>query len=377
MRATCLLLVACACALPARGASGAEADTEERLKRVEERLERLEKVWERMAPLPAGEREKVAGDKALCAAIECAETKYGLGGVAQTLAGADREAAIGALHKRLLTLLYEKEEKAEPDPDLLLLLSALLRLRGAELGNVLDVREGAARLLTDPASGSAQEGGMNVPGAPAARAVVRGGLGRTLGKLLAEALALPALERFAAAEAHLFPPAPIQPELVRLRARVQPGDTARRRRLLAAHAATSDPEALRELRMEIEARNADVKWLKQLAAQYAYDGKPFGLLAMAVVVEAECSKTEDTYRKGYVWGAAIPFMQLAGKGEEMASARAETLLALGPAERADAAQVAKAIGEAMVKLLHRTTAWVMEKQERLVFDADGGVFMSR
>lgn len=375
---TCLVLSLLVFSQFCRGA-GENGDSAARLANLERRLVRVEKILDRLMSQDSPDREKVFGDSGLMEAIKNLKSKHGLSNTADILSGSrsiQMAYAIPALHTQLLRLLHEEGRKVAPDKDVLKVLGALFRLRGAELANALAA--GRSPLVLDP-SDPAVLALRDRDGAAVSPERMHGALGKALASVLVTALKHPALERYAAAEAHLFPASIVTPALADRLNEVPARSVARRRRLLAAHAACGDARAQRAIKEQIIRERDDQKWLRRVADLYAPAGIPFGLLAVSRLAAKEV-KTQG------VSGNATRYLPQQASRELMAYVGRESFLTLrfyeihqemDPSERKDARIYREHCREAMLEIVGDTVEWVRKKYDHLVWDQDGKTFMAK
>lgn len=384
MRANAMasIMVALSLLLVASGSVAGEDGSDDRLRRIEDRLDRIEKLLERLAGESTESREKVLKDKELVSAIKRVEEKYGLADIVDTLCGRKRQAgttgySVWNLGNQLLKLLYEEDEKKKPDPDLMRILSSLLRMRGSNLASILHAYKTQAKLLLDPDHQNpfGMWGGRSGKKVPR----VHGELGKALAGLLLECLEHPGLERYAAAEAHFFPRSIIEPALARLLRDIPPESSARRRRLLAAHAACGNEAAMKEITREIQSARDDAKWLQPLGTRYAGSGMSFGLLALVKVAERELRAQETSTKSTnyYPRGATQQVLQLIGRANAYGTKTAEIAQDLTDEERKDPSVYQERYREAMLEVLNDALKWVRKNQKKLVWDESNGVYMAR
>lgn len=374
-----VLFCLCCCVLPWRASAEEGGD---RLAQIETRLERIENLLEKLANArDGGGSNTKTGDKELDAAIERAEKRYGLGGVAATLqgsGGAQASTATISLHRQVLQLLYENSRKTKPDADLLAIVRALLLKRATDFGSVYGAQALNTHILYGPLLFGEPAQGVQMTGGPK---MAEGELGRAMGAILVECLASPALERLAAGEAHLFPADQVLPALQKAYDGVSANETARRQRLHAALAACGDQKALAGVRAEVDKLGEETKDYL-VFSRYAQVGKPFGLYAMAKQAEQELRKENRAVagpRRGYQGYAnsGYQIMQLCGRQNEYSTAYQQAIANMTDEEKKDTKRVQELYQDMMRTSQQTAIQWVFDKYDKLVWDADSNVFMAK
>lgn len=371
----------CLCSFALAWCSSAE-EGGDRLAQIETRLERIESLLEKLSNArDEGGSITKTGDKELDAAIERAEKRYGLGGVAATLqgsGGAQASNATVALHRQVLQLLYENNRKTKPDADLLAIVRALLLKRASDFGSVYGLQYQSTHFLYGPLLFGEPAQGVQASGGPK---VVEGELGRAMGAILAECLANPALERLAASETHLFPADLMLPALQKAYDGASANETARRHRLYAALAACGDQKALAGVRAEVDKLGEETKDYL-VFSRYAQLGKPFGLYALAKQTEQELRKENRAVagsRRGYQGYAngGYQIMQLCGRQNDYSTAYQQAVANMTDEERKDTKRVQELYQELMRTSQQTAIQWVFDKYDKLVWDADSNVFVAK
>jgi hypothetical protein len=211
-----------------------------------------------------------------------------------------------------------------------------------------------------------------------------GEMAKALAPLWAVCLEHPALERFAAVEAHLFPSALVLPALEKALAATPKTDVAGTRRLTAALAACGQAQAQKDIRALIDQATDDTAWLQQVASLYAYAGKPLGLYAMAKLVESGASRSTGGGMRGFRGGGdgyTRQLLELCGRSEALSAAMDEVREGLTEDEKKDQGASRRKVQDAYQErsdlLAHEAVQWVYQKYLRLSWDPEGRKFVAK